>query len=118
MYRAALPQIHDDVLRRDVKAFIGQEATHARAHTVVLDHLDALGVDHRAFTRAVGVGLHHGAGAHDVVVAARAAPRCVARHYLIGQLAAIAAIEHFTSVIGVVDRRRAEASTTPAPTPR
>lgn len=31
VYRKALPMIEDERLRRDVKAFIGQEATHARA---------------------------------------------------------------------------------------
>ncbi len=39
VYREALPLITDDKLRDDVKGFIGQEATHARAHDVARDYL-------------------------------------------------------------------------------
>lgn len=100
VYRTALPHITDDDLRRDVKAFIGQEATHARAHSIVLDHLDAIGIDHRPFTRVVRGGFHQ--------VRPRTAPgwlpapiaRWLERQYLLDQLAGIAAIEHFTAVMG------------------
>lgn len=99
VYRQALPHIEDPDLARDVKAFMGQEATHARAHQSVLDDLAARGIDHRRFTRlADGV-----AG----LVRVRTAPRrlgpvgrWIERRYLVHQLAGIAAVEHFTAVLG------------------
>ena len=100
VFRAALPHITDDHLRRDVKAFIGQEATHARAHDVVLDHLDSIGVYHRPFTALVERGFR--------TVKVRTMwswlpgpiRRWLAKQYLLAQLAGIAAVEHFTSVMG------------------
>ena len=44
VYRKALPLIDDPDLDRDVKAFIGQEATHARKHrSVAFDAYEAMG---------------------------------------------------------------------------
>ncbi len=44
VYRKALPLIDDPDLARDVKAFIGQEATHARKHrSVAFDAYEAMG---------------------------------------------------------------------------
>ncbi len=117
VYRKALPLVDDGALARDVKAFIGQEATHARAHTVVLDHLEANGIDHRPFTRLVERGF--------ALVPAKDAPRWLpgpvqrhlSRRYLLDQLAAIAAIEHFTAVMGwwiVVSRGLDDAGADPA----
>ena len=117
VYRNALPLIDDPALARDVKAFIGQEATHARAHTVVLDHLAANGIDHSRFTRLIEWGF--------TLVPAGEAPswlpgpaqRYLTRRYLLDQLAGIAAIEHFTAVMGwwiVVSRGLDEAGADPA----
>lgn len=117
VYRSALPLVDDEALARDVKAFIGQEATHARAHTVVLDHLAANGIDHSHFTRFVERGF--------AMVPAKEAPswlpgpaqRYLTRRYLLDQLAGIAAIEHFTAVMGwwiVVSRGLDEAGADPA----
>lgn len=100
VYREALPHIDDERLARDVKAFMGQEATHARAHSIVLDHLEANGIDHTDFTRMVEGGFR--------LVRVRHAPswlpgrlrRYLDRRYLLDQLAGIAAIEHFTAVMG------------------
>lgn len=99
VYRQALPHIEDPELARDVKSFMGQEATHARAHDVALHDLEARGIDHRRFTRLVEWAFG--------VVRVRTAPsrlgpigRWVERRYLLHQLAGIAAIEHFTAVLG------------------
>lgn len=100
VYKKALPLVEDDDLRRDVRAFIGQEATHARAHDVVLDDLLARGIDPRPFTRLADRVAH--------LVRPRSAPAwlperirgAVDRRYLLAQLAAIAGIEHFTSFMG------------------
>lgn len=100
VYRKALPYVDDPTLARDVKAFMGQEATHARAHQIVLDDLDARGIDHQAFTRFVerGFGLVPAwSGPRRGPTALR---RFIARRYLLHQLAGIAAIEHFTAVMG------------------
>ena len=44
VYRKALPLIDDPDLARDVKTFIGQEATHARKHrSVAFDAYEAMG---------------------------------------------------------------------------
>lgn len=98
--RRALPEIDDPDLARHVKAFIGQEATHSRAHALVLEDLEARGIDHRAFTRLVDWGF----GVVKVRTAPRWLPRPIARwverQYLRNQLAGIAAIEHFTAVLG------------------
>jgi hypothetical protein len=100
VYRKALPLIDDAPLRRDVKAFIGQEATHARAHTVVLDHLAERGIDPTGFTRLVEWGFHQ--GRPRVMWSWLPAPvrSRLDRSYLLWQLAVISAIEHFTAVLG------------------
>ena len=100
VYRKALPLIDDAPLRRDVKAFIGQEATHARAHTVVLDHLAERGIDPTGFTRLVEWGFHQ--GRPRVMWSWLPAPvrSRLDRSFLLWQLAVISAIEHFTAVLG------------------
>ncbi len=100
VYRRALPLIDEPGLARDVKAFMGQEATHARAHQRVLDDLDARGIDHTRMTRLVEGGF--------ALVRPRPAPgwlpavvgRRLERREVVHQLAAVAAIEHFTAVMG------------------
>lgn len=67
---------------------------------MVLDDLTARGIDHRRFTRMVEAATH--------LVRVRDAPRWlpgpvrrhIDRRYLLHQLAAIAAVEHFTAVLG------------------
>ncbi|MGB2721092.1 MAG: metal-dependent hydrolase, partial [Rhodococcus sp. (in: high G+C Gram-positive bacteria)] len=49
-FKEALPYIDDEKLRDDVIGFIGQEAVHAEAHTGVLVHLKANGLDPKPFT--------------------------------------------------------------------
>lgn len=43
-FREALPQVHDDLLRDQVKAFIGQESIHGRSHHRYCDHLQDQGI--------------------------------------------------------------------------
>lgn len=96
--RQTLDRIDDPDLLADVKGFIGQESVHSRAHAVVLDHLAAQGLPTRAFTAHV----HR---LFWVVLAdrpfGRRLPRPLARRWLDLRLALIAAIEHFTAVLGV-----------------
>jgi hypothetical protein len=92
--RDALPLITDDQLREDVKGFIGQEATHARAHDLGLEHLARHGVDLRAEVAWVD--------RRREALKARVAklPPPLRRYALRTQLAAIATIEHYTAVLG------------------
>jgi predicted metal-dependent hydrolase len=99
VYRQALPLVTDDRLRDDMKGFMGQEAVHSRAHTLVLDHLAAQGIDTTPFTERVDWMFAHLLG--DVEIAGRPAPAWLRRAWLRQRLAIIAAIEHFTAVLGM-----------------
>ena len=94
VFRDALPLITDDALRDQVRGFIGQEATHAKAHDLGLEHLARHGVDLRADV----------AWADRARVRIRARikrlPAPIRRRALRGELAAIATIEHYTAVLG------------------
>lgn len=102
VFRDAVPLVKDDQLRAEVKAFMGQEATHARAHSGVLErHLASHGIDTSRFTFFVQ-------WIFNLVLQVRPVPRWLpgrVRSYLDlfllrWQLAFIAAIEHFTAVLG------------------
>jgi hypothetical protein len=97
VYREALPFITDDKLREDVKGFIGQEATHARAHEVGREYLARHGIDtDRAM--AQGEWLRKNVGGAEPF--GRTVPRPLRRTWLVTRLSAIAAVEHFTAVLG------------------
>ena len=95
VFRDALPHITDDRLREDVRGFIGQEATHAKAHDLGLEHLARHGIDLR---REVAV-----ADRLRMRLRARGKrlPAWLQRRLLRNELAAIATIEHYTAVLGV-----------------
>ena len=94
VFRDALPHITDPRLREEVRGFIGQEATHARAHDLGLEHLARHGIDLRAEVAWVDRA--------RVRIRDRGArlPEPVRRRLLHAELAAIAAIEHYTAVLG------------------
>jgi len=85
VYRKALPRVTDEQLRADMKGFIGQEAIHSRAHAAVLEHLAAQGLDTSPYTRQVD-------WMFDRLLGDR-----VGRSM---RLAIIAAVEHFTCILG------------------
>ena len=95
VYRQALPLIHDDELRDQVRGFMGQEATHSRAHAAVLEHLAAQGLDTSRYTKLVDLGFERLLGDRPLGI------KMPARFWLKRRLAIIAAIEHFTAVLGV-----------------
>ena len=74
-------QITDPDLKRQVAGFIGQEATHGREHRALNDRLDELGYPTKAFERLTRRAL---------TLRERVAPP-------IANLAATAALEHFTA---------------------
>jgi predicted metal-dependent hydrolase len=94
VYRQAVPLITDEELREQVRGFMGQEATHSRAHALVLEHLAEQGVDTSRYTRLVDFGFERLLGDRPLGL------RMPARFWLRRRLAIIAAIEHFTAVLG------------------
>ena len=76
-------QIDDPDLKRDVTGFIGQEAMHGREHRVFNDRLDQLGYPAKRFERFTKKGL---------ALRERMLPP-------ISNLAATAALEHFTATM-------------------
>ncbi|MBX9639302.1 MAG: metal-dependent hydrolase, partial [Mycobacteriaceae bacterium] len=94
VFKKTLPLIKDDQLRRDVQGFIGQEAMHSQAHSGVLDHFAAQGVDVTPFTDQITWLFQKLLGEK---------PRRSTRRqhsWLLEQVSFIAAVEHYTAVLG------------------
>jgi predicted metal-dependent hydrolase len=94
VFKKTLPLIKDDQLRLDVQGFIGQESVHSQAHSGVLAHFDAKGVDLTPFTDQVR-------WLFEKVLGDK--PRRSARrqqNWLLEQVSFISAIEHYTAVLG------------------
>nr|WSX78193.1 metal-dependent hydrolase [Streptomyces sp. NBC_00899] len=95
VFKEALPLVTDEQLLKDVKGFMGQEATHSVQHAYVLEHLAEQHLDTTAYTR-------HVEWMFDVLLGEKPPwgipiPR---REWLRFRLSLIAAIEHFTAVLG------------------
>jgi predicted metal-dependent hydrolase len=93
VYKQALPLIEDEQLRAEVKGFMGQEAVHSRAHAAVLDHLRGNGLNPDPFTRRIDWMFFTLGGDN-------AFPWVPRHRWLVERVAVIAAIEHFTAVLG------------------
>ena len=93
-FKEALPLIKDDQLRLDVQGFIGQEAVHSQAHAKVLAHFAAQGVDVTPYTDQIR-------WIFEKVLSPRPGwgPRR-RRSWLLLQLSLVAAVEHYTAVLG------------------
>ena len=76
-------QVSDPALKRQVAGFIGQEAMHGREHRALNDRLDALGYPTKVVERTVKRGLQ----IRERVLSAKS------------NLAATAALEHFTATL-------------------
>jgi hypothetical protein len=85
-------QITDPALKRQVSGFIGQEAVHGREHRVFNDRLAELGYPTKRYERLTKVGL---------TFRERVAPP-------IANLAATAALEHFTATLAELVLRNEE----------
>lgn len=97
VYREALPYVTDEKLRQDLKGFMGQEATHARAHELARDYLARFGIDtERTMAQAEWARKNLG----SATPFGRTLPRPLRTWWLVVRLSAIAAIEHFTAVLG------------------
>lgn len=93
VFQQALRLIQDDSVHEDVVGFIGQEAVHSSAHQSILDHFAAEGLDTDPyvdqlrwfFRKLLGDRELSGSKAHS---------------WLLERVAAVAALEHFTSYLG------------------
>lgn len=95
VFKEALPYVKDEQLLKDVKGFMGQEATHSVQHAYVLEHLAEQNLDTSGYTR-------HVEWMFDVLLGEKppwGAP-ISRREWLRFRLSLIAAIEHFTAVLG------------------
>ncbi|WP_028925549.1 metal-dependent hydrolase [Pseudonocardia acaciae] len=98
LFTQALPMIRDERLAEEVRGFIGQEAVHAESHQGVLDHFTAHGLDPEPYVGQVRWLFRHALGERDFT--GRRNPERRREERLIEQVAGVAAIEHFTAVLG------------------
>lgn len=94
-YNEALPLVGDEELAAEMRGFIGQEAMHAEAHDHVLwEFLDTHGIDPRPFQLQAEWIFRKVLGPME-------SGSTTARHkFLIERLWLIAAIEHYTAILG------------------
>ncbi|EDY86051.1 metal-dependent hydrolase [gamma proteobacterium HTCC5015] len=98
LYNKALPYIEDEQLREDVKGFIKQEAMHARAHDAgIAEFLEAQGMEVRSFI--ANVEWFFDQLLHDQPFGQKI-PDSMEKAWLKFRLGIIAAVEHFTCVLG------------------
>jgi uncharacterized protein len=93
-FKRALPLIRDEELREDVIGFIGQEAIHAEAHQGVLDYYASRGVHTARYIRHMEWLFQRILGSRPGLTPAGE------RELLIEHVAVVAAIEHFTAMLG------------------
>lgn len=110
VYNKALPLVRDERLRADVHGFIRQEASHARAHSSAVAHyLHRHHIDTTRYMRLMS-WLFKWLLADQLLGSARLG-RLLERWWLRQRVCLIAAIEHFTCVLGrwVVEAEALEA---------
>ncbi|WP_414168556.1 metal-dependent hydrolase [Streptoverticillium reticulum] len=95
VFKEALPLVRDEELLKDVKGFMGQEATHSVQHAYVLHHLAEQNLD-------TGPFIQHVAFLFDVLLGEKPpfGMPLTEREWLRFRLSLIAAIEQFTAVLG------------------
>jgi predicted metal-dependent hydrolase len=94
----ARPYIGDERLLAEIKGFVGQEMVHSRSHQGVLDRLlEANGIDVSPVTGPAGRG--NAERPRRMAALKKRSPRAWRRR-LRFELAAVAAIEHYTAVLG------------------
>ncbi len=90
----AAPLVDDAELQAAIKPFIQQESWHAWAHQVVLDHLAEQGIDTKPYTERLEKWLSTLGNQRTNW------PKPLQRWWLYRRLADVAALEHFTAVLG------------------
>lgn len=94
VFSEALPLIRDGRLAEDVRGFIGQEAMHAEVHQGVLEHLRAHDLDPEPFVAQVRWLFRQALGPRELPT------ERLRQEWLVERVAGVAAIEHFTAVLG------------------
>jgi predicted metal-dependent hydrolase len=89
----ALPMIRDERVREDVLGFIGQEAMHSKAHGGVLDHFAAMDIDVSPYTGQID-------WVFGQLLGDRGLTGRWAQNWIVERVALIAAVEHYTAVLG------------------
>jgi predicted metal-dependent hydrolase len=87
--------VDDPELEAAIKPFIQQESWHAWAHQVVLDHLAEQGIETTPYTDRLGRWLSINLGDPPKFF-----PPALQRWWLYRRLADVAALEHFTAMLG------------------
>ncbi|MDL9938745.1 metal-dependent hydrolase [Gordonia sp. ABSL1-1] len=94
-YNEALPLVRDERLAATMRGFVGQEAMHAEAHDHVLwEFLDHHGVDPRPFVRQVEWLFR------KILAPLDKGSASARQKHLIERLWLIAALEHYTAILG------------------
>ena len=99
VYNQALPLITDDVLREEVKGFIRQEAIHSRVHSNAHHYLTDHGLDVDEFTETADWLFSQLLGDAPFGLSILKRP-ATDKLWLITRVGLVAAIEHFTGVLG------------------
>ena len=98
LYNKALPLISDEQLQKDVKGFIKQEAMHARAHTVgIHEFLKKHNLEIDSYIATIEWLFNN--VLDDQPLGIRL-PQALDEQWLLMRLGLVAAIEHFTCVLG------------------
>ena len=87
--------VDDPELEAAIKPFIQQESWHAWAHQIVLDHLAEQGIDTKPYTDRLGRVLSITLGDPP-----KWFPPALKRWWLYRRLADVAALEHYTAMLG------------------
>jgi hypothetical protein len=90
----AAPLISDPDVAEAIKPFVQQESWHAWAHAMVLEHLASYGIDSSEFTESLERWFARVGSPKPNW------PKPLERWWLLRRLADVAAIEHFTAVLG------------------
>ncbi|WP_109439944.1 metal-dependent hydrolase [Acinetobacter haemolyticus] len=99
VYNEALPYVNDPILSDDVKGFIRQEATHARAHQGAQEFLRQHGYDLEPAFKKINWIFGVFLGESPLGIKALAI-QPLEHFWLITRVGVVAAIEHFTGVLG------------------
>ncbi len=100
VYNQALPYVTDDQLRADVEGFIRQEAVHSRQHSKAQLYLTRHGLDYDEFLSKVNWLFKDFLGDDTPFGSKWLKPVVPEKFWLVLRVGVIAAIEHFTGVLG------------------
>ncbi|WP_410209779.1 metal-dependent hydrolase [Aquirhabdus sp.] len=99
VYNKALPLVTDVKLREEVQGFIRQEAVHSRAHSGALDFLRDHGYQLEDYLERVNVLFGQVLGEQPFGLKFLQ-NECTEKFWLMARVGVIAAIEHFTGILG------------------